>query len=61
MAEEIQRMTYRSCHLDLEGNLLGKEWDESTLSKQSLCAKSMELCVDVRCLKRREELQVIRA
>ena len=26
-------MTCRNCHLDLEGNLLGKEWDESSLSK----------------------------
>ena len=40
MAEEIQRMTYRSCHLDLEGNLLGKEWDESILSKAvTVCKK----------------------
>lgn len=33
MAEEVQRMTCRNCHLDLEGNFLGKEWDESSLSK----------------------------
>lgn len=38
-------MTYRSCDLDLEGNLLGKEWDESILSKAVLvCKKHGVMC-----------------
>ena len=33
MAEKVQKMTCRNCHLDLEGNFPGREWDESGLGK----------------------------
>ena len=58
MAEEVQRMTCRNCHLDLEGILLGKEWDESSVSKAVHVSRRHGV---MRCLKRKEELQVIRA
>ena len=36
-------MTCRNCHLDLEGNLPGREWDESGLGKAVCVHRRHEL------------------